>query len=184
MKYYVLGCAATPYNRILGFPDIEEDNWMGGYRIADDIPTPLEFELDPDCPGIMREMYDTRIPVMRDDLVEAMHAAGVDNLQVFPAIIRDPETGERYANYKAVNIVGLISALDRAKADVEPGVPFTMVAMLLNSAPLDESRAGDARLFRLAENISMIVIHQSVKEFLQERGFVNLTFTNPAEWSG
>jgi hypothetical protein len=121
---------------------------------------------------------------MREDLVEAIQEAGVDNLQVYSAIIRDPDSGATHTNYKAVNIVGLVSALDRAKADIEPDPPFGNLAMLLNSAPLDESKAGDARLFRLAEKRSMIVIHESVKDFLQARGFNNLTFTNPAEWSG
>lgn len=185
MKYYVLDSNAVPNNHIIGFPDIREDNWMRGYRLDDGaIPEPLEFELDPDTPGVMREFYAYRMPLMREDLVKAMQEAGVDNLQVYDAIIRDPETGETHTNYKAVNIVGLVSALDRAKADVEPDPPFGDIAMLLNSAPLDEKKAGDARLFRLEEKRSMIVIHESIKKFLEARGFTTLTFTDPAEWSG
>jgi hypothetical protein len=185
MPYYVLDSDATPFNRVTVFPRIKQNNWLSGERLKPGIPEPLEFKLEPTKKaGVMREFYDSRMPLMREDLVEALREAGVDNLEVFDATLHDPTRGTTYTNYKAVNIVGAIACLDREKAKVIPGMDSDMIDMGLESAPIDESKAGGALLFRLAENVSMILVHEKVKKHLEARGFKYLTFVDPAEWSG
>jgi hypothetical protein len=184
MKYYILDCEAHPYNRVAGYPDVRPANWMGGRRFENAIPEPLVFELDPDHPGVMRELYVSRIPLMRDDLVAALREAGVDNLDTYAALVRDPSTGEEHNNYKAVNIVGAIACLDRDRSAMIPGMESDMIDAGMESVVIDEAKAGDALFFRLAESVNAIVVHERVKNLLQARGFNNLIFIDPAEWSG
>jgi hypothetical protein len=39
-------------------------------------------------------------------------------------------------------------------------------------------------MFRLVENTSAVVIHRSVKEYLEAKGFTQLMFVAPDEWIG
>ena len=45
--------------------------------------------------------YEKGIPVMRNDVIEALRKAGVDNIQYFDAVLRDPRSlGDIGANVK------------------------------------------------------------------------------------
>jgi hypothetical protein len=130
----------------------------------------------------MREMYDTTILVMRSDLVEALKAAGVDNIECFEAVIRDPRTGQEYTTYFAVNIVGAIACVDLAKSGYDTSQESRMVDMEFDSIAIDEAKAGGALLFRLAESVSGIVVHEKVKAVLESRGLTGMTYTKPEDW--
>ena len=39
-------------------------------------------------------------------------------------------------------------------------------------------------MFRLAENTNALVVHESVKAYLEGRGFTMLSFIPPEEWMG
>ena len=185
MAYFVLDSDAAEFNRVMDFPEIDQENWMSGERLEPGIPQPLEFSLGKKKDaGAMREFYDDRIPLMREDLVDALREAGVDNLEVFDAILHDPSRKKSYTNYKAVNIVGAISALDMANTETVPGMGSDMIDMGIDSAAIDESKTGGALMFRLAENVGMILVHEKVKEHLEGKGFEYLTFIDPAEWAG
>ncbi|MCC7069732.1 MAG: hypothetical protein IT383_00320, partial [Deltaproteobacteria bacterium] len=49
---------------------------------------------------------------------------------------------------------------------------------------IDESRTGGARLFRLAENVSAIVVDEAVKAAIDASGIPGFVFYGPGEWSG
>jgi len=96
--------------------------------------------------------------MFRNDLVDALISCGVDNLQVFPAIIHDPENGKHYDNYSAVNIVGLVAVADLAQ---------TAVSMLI---------------FRLEESTKTIIVANKIKDGLTGKGFdKDLDFYSPGE---
>src|SRR5205809_3545758 len=110
-SYYVMGCEGLfPATMIGNEPELPRGPWMTGQLITytDEIREPLVFELDPGYPGPLRPMYKADAPLMREDLLKALAEAGVDNLQPFPALLRDPTSGEEHSNYKAVNVVGVI----------------------------------------------------------------------------
>jgi hypothetical protein len=107
--------------------------------------------------------------LLRDDLAQALKDAGVDNLQFFPAIIHDPESGKSYTNYKTFNLVGLVSAADMSKSEGESltgGPP--LIDVFFTKLVLDESKTHNILMFRLAEAPSTILVHQSVKDYLEK----------------
>jgi hypothetical protein len=133
-------------------------SWMTGVAFATPPPTPLALELrGTDEEGwVLGDLWLTPITVMSQRLHEVLVRAGVDNLAVYPATLRDPETGTVHTDFVAFNLIG-----KRPKA--EPG---------------------GALLFRLAEAVNVIVIHDSVRRAIEEAGIDTLTFIDPEDFAG
>jgi hypothetical protein len=157
------------------------ESWFAGSRFTKPVPDPVECEVVRG--GDMISMFHGAGLLMRDDLLEAMREAGVDNLDVYNAIIRREKTGETWTNYKAVNVIGVVSAanMDESKT---PGRTTDLITVPFESLVIDESKTGGALLFRLAEAVGGLVVHESVKEHLEAAGFDDLSFTEPEEWVG
>ena len=97
--------------------------------------------------------------------------------------IRDPKTGTVYSSYKAVTLVGLIACADLGASEhVSYGTP--VVDVDFDSLVIDETRTYGALVFRLAECVTGIVVHEKVKQCLEDRGIKYLDFLLPAEWVG
>jgi hypothetical protein len=181
--YYMLKCYGLE-------PDASADivlrtriysGWFTGQRLTETVPDPVEcLVLEP---GEMQSMFTGGCLLMTDDLIAALRGAGVDNLDVYNAVIRNDETGETWSNYKSVNIVGVISAVDLPRstplerAGELIDVPFEGIA-------IDPARAGGALMFRLAEAVAGIVVDERVKSHLEAAGFRDLTFLEPSQWMG
>jgi len=181
--HYVMTCEGPyPPTMIGTSPDVAGSPWNDGHPIEAPIDEPIVYALDPDYPGNMLALYDIAELLIRDDLLATLRRSGVDNLQVFRAIIEDPTTGSRHENYSAVNIVGVVAAADMAES-----VPMTAGGMSLggfDSLVVDETRAGDLLMFRLAEAVNAIVIHERVRTEIEAAGIPGITFWEPGEWSG
>lgn len=187
-QYSVLECF-TPLDAdpadIAVLPEVEGvSSWMSGVPISVHVEEPLEFGLDPNEPGPLKEMYNGDQLVMSAALVTALAGAGVDNLQVFRAVLVDPMTGKRHHDYRAVNVIGCVSAADLGKSrwTAPPGPPIIDVDF--DSLAIDETKAGGFLLFRLAECISAIVVHSRVRQYLLAAGFSSLTFLDPSDYVG
>jgi hypothetical protein len=123
-------------------------------------------------------------PLFHKALVDAIRACGVGNLEAYPVAITDTRTGEVCNDYFAVNFVGLVKAVNMAKSLATPHSPDGLIDTDFDSVALDESAARDSKIFRLAENVSALVVHRSVKEHLESLGGFELTFTEPKDWIG
>jgi hypothetical protein len=164
---------------------MDDAPWFHGGRLLENFPIPLVYTLDPTRPGSISVMYSGEAyPVMRDDLVEALQAAGVDNLQLFPAVIRDPSSGAEHKNYKAFNIVGVVSAADVGRSVLADSSDSTMVDVDFDSLALDAERAHPFRMFRLAESVNAIIVDENVKAEVERRGIPGMNFYEPEYWSG
>lgn len=158
---------------------------MSGRRITIDVPDPLVYSLDPNYPGELLPLYeDEAVPLFRDDLLVALQNAGVDNLEQFPAVLHDPFSKKDHTNYKAVNIVGVIACADMAGSELMGTTDSTMIDVDFAGLVIDESRTGGALLFRLAEAVNAIVVHEKVKEEVERAGIPYMTFQGPGEWAG
>lgn len=183
--HYVMTCEGKhPIAAIDEVPRLPGGPWMKGKPMAIDVPVPLVYTLDAGRPGNLKAMYDKAIPLMRDDLVEALAEAGVDNLERFAAVIRDTAAGKEYANYKAVNIVGVLACADMDRSEVLGGVDSRLIDVDFASLVIDEAKAAGALLFRLAEAVNAIVVDEKVKQQVVDRGIPGMVFYGPGEWSG
>ena len=183
--YYVMTCEGiSPRTTIGDSPDVPGSPWNDGQPLIEEPEEPLIYTLDPDYPGNMLPLYDIAEPLMRADLLNALHEAGVDNLQTYQAIIRDPATNREFTDYKAVNIVGVISAADMEKSSVMNVSDSQMIDVAFDNLVLDESRIGGSLMFRLGEAVNAIVVHERIKRVIKERQIPGMMFYESGEWSG
>jgi hypothetical protein len=185
MAYYVMvGEGVHPVMPIASGPEFE-GNWRRGQVITDPVPQPLVYQLNPRYGGTPKALfYEKAIPVMRDDVVAALTAAGVDNLQYFDAVLVNPATGEQHTNYKAYNIVGLVACAEMDASELAGTSESTVGSVDFRSLVIDESKTGGALLFRLAEDVSAVVVHEQVKRAIEASGIPGFVFYGPGEWSG
>jgi hypothetical protein len=98
--------------------------------------------------------------------------------------ILDTKTGRNNYNYMAVNIIGVVAAADLGQSVYEDPWGQGQIDMDFDSLVIDPKKAGGGKLFRLAECVSGIVIHRSVKEYLESKGGFGLSFVHPSDWIG
>jgi hypothetical protein len=190
-KYYALECIKYRggYLRRIGtYPALEEITgpWIEGRRLDVAVSTPLRFELDPRVKGEMPVFFKaSNIPLMREDLLFALRDLGVDNIEDYPAEIVDPETRETWSDYRAINVVGVVSATDLSQSEYLATDP-PIIDVLFERLAIDAERAGGALLFRLAENLSALIAHHRLKEGIGARksDFPHVQFIEPEEWAG
>jgi hypothetical protein len=183
--YYVMTCESLyPARPIRKSPFFMRGPWFNGQPITYAVPQPLQYELDPEYEGELKPFYREAAPIMRKDLLEALTAAGIDNLQLFDAVVVDPATGKTYGDYKAVNVIGAVSAADMAQSKRMGAGDSTMVDVDFDSLVIDEARPRGMLLFRLAESVGAIVVHDRVKAVVESRGIPGMTFYEQGEWSG
>lgn len=190
-KYFLFDRNSDP-GRWIDTPDwdkrpqaIEWYYWRKGAFIPDSeaIPDPLLFTLKPQNPWAsdhgphMPSFFEADVPLFSDALIDALTACGVDNLHCYPITITDPDNGQVHTNYKAVNIIGLISAADmqQSNATVNPNGP-PLIDVDFDGLVIDETKAHGQLFFRLAESTNAIIVHEAVKECLLSKGFTDLAF--------
>ena len=175
----------APIRTTRGRKALQKPRWIDGTPLGFEVPKPIVCELDPNYPGTPKALYHAEpIPVMNDELAAALAAAGVDNLELFDAVLVDPETGKAHRNYKAFNIVGKIAAADMEKSKRMGVSDRKMISADFDSLDIDESRAVGGRIFRLAENVTAIVVDEQVKREVESRGIEGIFFYPSGEWSG
>lgn len=161
--------------------------WKNGQVIPQDkldFPQPIQVEFDAfrGYEGPPIEMQGTGIPLMSKRLADAVLAAGVDNVQFFPVDLRCKQTGKQY-EYRAFNVVGLVAAADLGKSEYEVHDDDAPVGdVSFESLALDEKKIGGLLLFRLAENVNAIIVHDKVRRAVLERGIDTVEFTKPEDW--
>lgn len=188
MRYYMLECygldAEKDVAALGSWPQFEGINWMLGRPIEKTIPTPILTELDPDNPGLMMPMFDYGVLLYSDEMISVLHKIGVTNFQCFDAIVRDTEKQIDYTNYKVINIIGLVSAANLNKSNYDSHGGAAYMDTDFDSLSIDESKINGQRLFRLAESVNGIVIHEEIKKAFEEHGIEHLDFVLPEDWIG
>ena len=164
MNYYVMECEGEyPITALDDAPDLDDPPWMHG-SVVHPPDCQLLYILDSEPSGNMKAMYDeSEYPIMREDLIAALQAAGVNNLQLFDAVVRDPGTGKEYTNYKAFNIVGVVAAADMDASELMQTSSSTMIDVDFDSLVIDEEKAKPFKLFRLAESVNAIIVSNNVR---------------------
>jgi hypothetical protein len=164
---------------------LENDLWIDGDIIDFDVPEPILYDLDPERLGNLEILYDAEpIPVMHISLLEALKAAGVDNLQTYDAVIRDLTNGIEYKDYKAFNVVGKVAAADMGGSTMMGTSDSTMIDADFDRLVLNEAKCAGKLLFRLAENITAIIVDERVKVEIEERGIKGIFFYASGQWAG
>jgi len=173
-------------------PDLPtgHDNWRSGRRNSLEIQQPLKYEIHEADEGAMIPFYnELGVPLISDELATALQSAGVNNLELYDAVISEVRTGTQYENYKAMNIVGLVRAADESSELKSLGLGGNepLLSSWIDYLVVSEEKAKGLLMFRLAESVSTILIHKSVQAQLEASSIIGgeyLKFIHPAHWRG
>lgn len=188
---------------------INDDNvefWLGKPMNHLGMPDPIEMEWDDEIAGggivwetegqpsigprseegvRMKWAYNASDPpLFHKDLVAALRECGVDNIETHKVQIVDRKTGNVCEDYLAINLVGLVKAVDMNKSKAAVHTDDGLIDTDFDSVAINEKAAKGSKMFRLAESVNAIVVHRSVKEYLEAKGGFELTFTEPKNWVG
>ncbi|MFP2962238.1 imm11 family protein [Myxococcus sp. 1LA] len=125
--------------------------------------------------------------VVSDRFVEALRSVGVDNVDFYPAQLVDEASGKVTPGYQAANVVGLIACVDAAQSvyTLMPGLPEGRGIpkngiFEFKSMHLDYTKVHGAKIFRLFETTSTIIVHESVRDAIEKAGLRGIRLI-PAE---
>jgi len=187
MSYYVITNPVGPKRKLADFKsDDLAINFVTGARLNQVPQNPIELTWEAENEDGIKVSYNETAPVtlMSKELVDALHSAGVDNLDTYPVIIHS-ETGHPDCyDYLAVNIIGVIAAADMDQSeyddDDDDDDDFDgLFDVTFDSIVIDEKKAKGHLLFRMAESVSTVIIHEKIVNVLKEQGGFGLTFTEP-----
>lgn len=181
-KYYILS-AENPERMLLsGMPkptDKREDRWLKGSPFKNPLkqdPIVVTILAGNEHSDLMP--YFGAEPVMSNEFYQSLVDAGVDNLDAYDCILRSEDGSVEYTGFKAVNIIGVISATGE-------GTAFTGDSRLIDAGmdqvAIDANKTYGALMFRLAENVSTVVVHERVKRHIEKKGFPSIVFREPEQ---
>jgi hypothetical protein len=108
-----------------------------------------------------RKVYDTLV------------AAGVDNVDAYPAVIQNTDTGEQFDDYFFLNVIGVVACADLANSDY---AELGGGSRIIDGVAIKADRLPSAHLFRLAEDQLKIVVSDQVQSRLLAAGFTDIHF--------
>lgn len=177
--YYVMRCEGDAPIQVLDeTPDHDDAPWAHGGPVSFGVDEPLEYTLDSNRPGNLQPLYSgEEVPLIREDLLVALKAAGVDNLELFDAIVRDPVTGTEHTCYKAFNILGLVRVADLFASKLSDD-GFLKVY----EGPIsDKAKSAQILLFRPAESVNLIIVADKVRKEVLHHKVPGMEFYDPKE---
>lgn len=149
-------------------------DWIAGRTLA---PTQERFEIELWGEGerALAELFLDSVPLLRNDLLEVIEKSGVDNLQKFPAVLRQ-SGGPEVTDYSVVNIQGLVKCADLSKSKYRDTGGIGLIAMSFRKLVIDDVAAGGQLLFRLGEAASSIIVNGRVKKEVDKAQFKYLSW--------
>ena len=194
--YFTIRQSYTDYTASIYLVSDGEFSLSLGQKLPDDIPLPLRYEIDmddfgPDPDDIGGEegedvrqsplMPTTFLPdpLFRADFLLALQQAGVANIDSYPVVISNPETGEENHDYVAANIIGLIACADLGQSQSEELAESHVFRKLV----IDPKRTRGADFFRLAECSVEILVSERILKALPLQRFPDVVL-KPVEETG
>lgn len=115
--------------------------------------------LNPDNRLVLDEFYQELRDAGVDDVEQYLRDIGYQALESWV----EPHPDAVFTDYKAINVLGLV-----AGADVQGELPLVDAVA---SSVVDGGRRSMAKMLRLAESTSAILVHESLRDALLEKGF-------------
>lgn len=154
---------------VLAEPNVPgfDDTFITGAPLVGQPPTPLVFRSNFDEESPPRGFEGMTIPLWSRDFVKLLRGAGVDNFDLYEAVI-ESESGMRWSDYHAANVIGIVAAANMAKSratEILPapgGMPFARFQNLV----IDADKVAAFDMFRLAESPSTLIVSERVTRAL------------------
>jgi hypothetical protein len=163
-------------------PPNDDDAWWEGVNIRTPPQEPVVVTI---CTGFEQSelmQYFNSANLMTNEMFDCLLRAGVDNLQGWDAVIRSEDGSVEHKGYKIFNLIGLIAAADLTKTEFNPENPSRHFDASIEKLVIDPNKTRGAQMFRLAEFVGAVLIHDRIKRALEAGGFTKLKFGDPAEY--
>lgn len=158
------------------------DLWLAGRRFAQPLETPLTVRIRPGSEdGVLLDYFGTA-RLMSDRLVETLRSAGVDNLDTYDAVIRSKDGSVERVGYKAFNLLGVVRAAELSSTEFLQGTDSRLIDGSISSLTIDTQKARGLLMFRLAEYVGAVIVHERVKQAIEAENFTNLVFRPPSDF--
>lgn len=169
MKYYLL-------EQDLRIPDIaavgelpeaiDPYEWMSGKKMPAPEGNPLRVMLTRGSGSYRGGIIGASLTLFSDQLKEALSKLNIDNIDYYPVLLENPDSGAVEAGYWLANVIDLVACVDVAKSVIVERPSGGKGS--LESFTVDPEKAKGNRLFRLAENPTLIVIDQDLRQSLED----------------
>jgi hypothetical protein len=181
--YWVLSAGGNPNAMLLNSLPAPGQwvGWIDGEAFAAPPKVPVTVRIKPGYERSDPPVFKEVPQIMTAEFFDALRSAGVDNIDVYDATLESQDGSVRIPGYKAYNIVGVVSATDLGKSEFAPDNPSRQIDASVRGLVVDQMKAKGLLLFRLAESVDTILIHNSVKVALEVRNFTGVRFTPPSE---
>ncbi len=181
-RYYIMESRDPDRMLLYSMPELpqeDHDSWMFGQPFTEEPTIPIEVEIQERYLNAKLLPFFEDPPLVTLDFYQTLLDAGVDNLMAYDAEIVSEDRKIRHKGYKAINIIGLIRAAG-------PGTVYIGGKRLIDAAidglEIVPQAALGLFMFRLAESISAIVVHEKVKNLIEQRGFGSIVFIEPTNY--
>ena len=144
--------------------------WVTGQLIGEP-KQPLRVEFWQNGGDGLAEIYLDSVPLFSSEFIAALREVGVRNLQCFPVEITEREGGTIHKSYEAVNILGCVQCADMTKSEFTDFIGQGITAVSFRHLLLDGKKCSNFLIFRLAESVTSIIVHEVVKQEIERKGF-------------
>lgn len=154
--------------------------WHSGEVLSDPPIETIEIEATQHFgyQGAPPDYYDDSISLMSPRLLAVLHRVGINNIQVFPAVICYRGTGEKHDMY-AFNILGCISVVDLENSNIVNSDGQLLYNCAIDGFTINTSKTNrmDLHIFRLAENVMITLVSDILKNAIEQAGINTFAFT-------
>jgi hypothetical protein len=157
------------------------ENWLWGRLFGKRPKEPVDVGIQDGYENAELMDYFGTPPVISNRMHDVLLSAGVDNLEVFDAVLSNEDDSVRYEGFKAINIIGLISAAgDQTEYDDDN--ESRLLDASIKTLSIDPKKAGGSLMFRLAEYVGAVIVHERVKAAVEAASIPNMVFEDPKDF--
>lgn len=182
-SYYVLDSSCS--NRMLFFsppnPSLR-DRWLAGQRFQKPPREPVVVKIQPGNEGGELLDYDGTSRLMSDRFYAAVREAGVDNLDVYEAVVESQDGSMSQRGFKVFNLLGIVRAADVEKTVFSDPSGSRLIDASIDSLAIDPLKAKGLLMFRLAEYVGAVIVHERVKRVIESKKFPHIVFREPSQF--
>jgi hypothetical protein len=173
------------------YPLFSWDQTSGAFGMGKPVEfkEPVKFRLgDPLSPNFeWVDYHESPSPVVSKLIVNALLPLELYGVQFVPAKVRNPrDPFSEPRDYWFIHVWNRIACLDKENSEIElydDGTIFGIDKLVLNEKTLAMFELRKRMIFELAEDISVILVHQRVKDAIESVHPKGVRFFKAKEWN-
>lgn len=128
--------------------------------------------------GTMSTFYTTPAFIGTKQFYDDLCECGIDNIEVYPAVIEDIGNEREIKDYLLLNVLGRIACADLDQCDTSELIPGFQ---LIDELVIRKGTAGNRYMFLVDEDTNCIIVAEHVKNHLESKGYSDIAFIEVPE---